>query len=1468
MNKLTKLLSVFVIAGAIGTGVAGAVGCHKDPEPEPGPGPSHTTHNYKYTDNGNGTHDGTCDGCELIVDDEAHTYGADKKCTKCEHETTPTELDADDYSATPVKVASFEDVTGTPAQVASPKVPEYAGAAAALTAGQVNAVFEFDPATLSTTKYADGWTNGTFSIAKGTEVRGRIKTGLYEEDTCVDATYVTKNSVKLAGSSDALEIDVPAAGTLVFYVQNGSSGATGTQTVYLSRPDEEEDEAINYAADGNASTIQRITVDLNAEGHYKIYRKGGTSDIYYAKFTTTLDESPVEGIEIANTGKTEFLVGQQLDCTSVAVVRRHKSKVTIPVSSENIEIDASEYNPAVAGTYAIKVKYTIEGNLDSETKVFETSYNVDVYDYGDLSVHVEHVKQGANSAAGNGCYVNNAFRQYYTVGETFSTDGITLSVEGKLGDKKKTFKIDSSVATITGADLSKAGVQTVKIAYTINGITKAKGVLITVKEKPASIQSETEVMVAVNKKFAQTNIGTKNSYGAYRFNTIQQALEFLEASSLDENTPKTMYLEEGTYWEKVEVNVPNLTIIGKGADKTKIEYDALYGVEDAGGFVHVTDSTATLNVRDKAVGFTIKGVTISNYYNTAESYNGAPSNDCRALAMLIQSDKTVVENCTLLGYQDTLELFTGRQYFKNCLIMGVTDYIFGTNNTTYFYKCELRNINHKNANQAGYVTAFKGNNKGTATDKVTYGAIFDDCDFTADEGVPAGACAMGRAWGVDAAVMIMNSRIGGHISKTDSTSAGGRYISMGNGDPAGAQFVEYNNTGDGAITESLATVTVLTEAQAKNYNDFTVIFGKTNNKVTYSTTWDGSYGSKVTEKNFNFDDIMGGSFNYEDFTDIYTGLSVKGSGNVEAHKSQAKFDVGTVIKVGVKGKVTVTWYGGDYGTEANGRIVYKDGYATINIIGSESDQIYITKITVDLETVPADTVERTVTIKEGENILETLTVNDGDKVTLKQIKALITGEAYEGKEIDVVYGSDGTTVFDFDTAISADTTIIVTVKDKQTVTQQTIATTTKYVYDKTADSIEDTEYFKFTNCDKNGDWFKYGHKAGSSIEFTVAAGAVITWTCSPYDSGSVSINGVDQHTSSDSLVMYVCTEGGKITITASGQCFFKELSVVFSTVHTVSFDLNYGEDEETPAMDSVTVLNEGKVKAPKTPTRSGYTFVHWYTGDDDSVAYDFNTAVTEPITLKAKWEVETDPYIRTSSEFVYSNPKSDGTNYDKADGVAEPNSGKFKFDGLVANNVWLRFSSDNANIELNVLEGSVITITVNGGETLTFAEGEAAATEVAANADKKVIYTAQSDCTLTIKRKSGTNAYLKTISVYVPPRVVTETGLSYTFTGDTESTAQVEIVNGINHENKNTYLCIKNGGYIQVRVKEGYKITVTSQYDAGAVFYEEGDAEGAGTQTKVGNDVTSEFVATKDGIIKIQEKTTQVYVMTITVTPP
>ena len=61
----------------------------------------------------------------------------------------------------------------------------------------------------------------------------------------------------------------------------------------------------------------------------------------------------------------------------------------------------------------------------------------------------------------------------------------------------------------------------------------------------------------------------------------------------------------------------------------------------------------------------------------------------------------------------------------------------------------------------------------------------------------------------------------------------------------------------------------------------------------------------------------------------------------------------------------------------------------------------------------------------------------------------------------------------------------------------------------------------------------------------------------------------------------------------------------------VRFDTDGGSE-----IEPTTVKHSRKVQPPSDPEKSGHTFVGWYLG----VLYDFNTPVTAPLTLIAKWE--------------------------------------------------------------------------------------------------------------------------------------------------------------------------------------------------------------------------------------------------------
>ena len=77
--------------------------------------------------------------------------------------------------------------------------------------------------------------------------------------------------------------------------------------------------------------------------------------------------------------------------------------------------------------------------------------------------------------------------------------------------------------------------------------------------------------------------------------------------------------------------------------------------------------------------------------------------------------------------------------------------------------------------------------------------------------------------------------------------------------------------------------------------------------------------------------------------------------------------------------------------------------------------------------------------------------------------------------------------------------------------------------------------------------------------------------------------------------------------------------VLVTEVYTVTFD-SYGGTPVPPAQEVEFGLTATK---PADPTLKGYTFAFWYLGEDEqnATAYDFNTPVTENITLTAKWEI-------------------------------------------------------------------------------------------------------------------------------------------------------------------------------------------------------------------------------------------------------
>ena len=477
-----------------------------------------------------------------------------------------------------------------------------------------------------------------------------------------------------------------------------------------------------------------------------------------------------------------------------------------------------------------------------------------------VSMEISYLTTGAGSqtTAGNGTYYTTNAKKIYKVGEEFDPSGICALVT--FNDSTTSGYVYTSSELSFSGYSSTAGTKTITVTYTRGNAKLTKTYTVYVISQTPSIQNNV-IQISVDKTYSGTPGTIVNGYNM--FTSIVDALQYLKNyESQYSSYQKLLVLSAGTYNEKIEVEIPNLTIKGASKETTIIEYDSLYGLKDPNGFTQVTDSTQTMAIRESAKNFTLYEVTVSNWWNSEERfqskldffiglndpafYRNGKIAEHRALAMLIQADQVVIQNCKLLGYQDTLEGFTGRSIFVNTYISGATDFIFGTNATMYFKNCEIHSI-YNGSTDGGYINAFKGCNKGSS-DYIAYGAIYDGCSFTADEKVTSANTAIARPWSYYSNIMIMNSTLGGHISTSEYTSGttkNQRYVCWtSNGSVAAeptsstVKFLEYNNTGAGAMSASGSGFTVLTnQEEALKYADYSSIFGSHNGLIKYSSAW-------------------------------------------------------------------------------------------------------------------------------------------------------------------------------------------------------------------------------------------------------------------------------------------------------------------------------------------------------------------------------------------------------------------------------------------------------------------------------------------------------------------------------------------------------------------------------------------------------------------------------------------------------
>lgn len=813
----------------------------------------------------------------------------------------------------------------------------------------------------------------------------------------------------------------------------------------------------------------------------------------------------------------------------------------------------------------------------------------------------------------NGTYIYNQVKTLYNINEDLDLTNVSVVLSNE--------EVTSSGYTKG----STTGKQTVTL--TCGDTQKQYDVYVLNIEN----QITDSCVATVDQSYADSVIGTLDSTDGYRFKTISQALEFLQNTSFVASTAeKTLNIKAGTYNEKLEINTPNLTIVGASSATTTIEYDSLYGTVEANGFNNVTDSTQTVAVRKTATNCKISGVTISNKYNSIESFAETKyaGNGERGLALLVQADQLYVDSCKILGWQDTLELFTGRQYFKNTYISGCIDYIFGTNNTTFFDGCEIHTVKGKTGanseNVNAYVTAFKGTNYDDGRDSVAYGAIFKGCNFTSDTGF-VGKYALARPWKACSSVAALNSTFDGNFDTDEARTIATGLLSDVNLSSLNIKFYgnKDSNDDDLSLTEGLSNVdTSLTSSEAADYLDFDVVFGRTNGNVSYDLAWDPDNGlEEDTSAHYYFDatEATTGNFAWRGGTDGKAVNGTLGGLTINTNKCKYNSDQGgyTELQAG-----TIT-----FNVSAKSLVSIRTGFGSgtaYSLTGSVDAKTYYPSAqgTVSYYFESAQTITMTITAKVY--LLElSIESNATNTMTYSGVGLSTSSiEIYEGDSLDLsglkVYAEYTSGCFEY-------------LDNTQYTRTGTVDTTTpgsysyRYTYNEEYEDLNITvkanvvESLSVTN-------YKTTYGVGDSFDddMTVTAtysnSSNIVLDVSEYD---IDISDVDFSTAGTYQVVVTYKADTSIT---------KSFNVTVSAgEYTVTF-----MDGDTVKSTSTGTAGSA-ITYPSDTTKSGYQFVRYYSDSSFTQVYDETETPSENITVYMRY-IELNKsgitYVSTADDLV------------------------------------------------------------------------------------------------------------------------------------------------------------------------------------------------------------------------------------------
>lgn len=257
--------------------------------------------------------------------------------------------------------------------------------------------------------------------------------------------------------------------------------------------------------------------------------------------------------------------------------------------------------------------------------------------------------------------------------------------------------------------------------------------------------------------------------GSGDFTSLQEAINAAPHGADAGVSRWVIAVRAGTYRERIYVQRERgrMLIRGDGAADTIIEYDLHANLSGPDDKAIGTFRTPTVQIDGDDMIW--EDITLSN---TAGPVG-------QALALRADGDRLIFRRCRFLGWQDTVLLNRGRQYFEDCYIEGHVDFIFGAA-TAWFQDCRI----HVKRN--GYITA------ASTPQEQPHGFILADCTITAEPGIDF---YLGRPWRDHAATIFLRC-----VLPAELNAAGWHNWRKTHAEQT-ARYAEGQNTGPGARTE-------------------------------------------------------------------------------------------------------------------------------------------------------------------------------------------------------------------------------------------------------------------------------------------------------------------------------------------------------------------------------------------------------------------------------------------------------------------------------------------------------------------------------------------------------------------------------------------------------------------------------------------------------------------------------------------